>query len=312
MLRLFRQVSLHQLRSNAARTALVMGGIATGVALMVAIAIINRSVLDDFRRTLELIAGPAQLEITLGAGEVGFPETAVDAARADADVEAALGLVRGTLAVADDPSDTLELFGVDLTQENTLDRYHIGLADGGSDTLAWLADPRSIALTTAFAASHGLAVGDRLALSTRQGTAMFTVRGLLEPQGMARAFGGALAVMDLPAAQLALGKDHLVDQVDLVLRPGVAPATVQARLAAVLPPTLSVEPPLQRGALYEGILASFQAMIAALSLLCLVAGIYIVYNTTSTGAAHRAVVLASLRLSGADPAQLLRLLMLEA
>ena len=312
MLRLFRQVSLHQLRSNAARTALVMGGIATGVALMVAIAIINRSVLDDFRRTLELIAGPAQLEITLGAGEVGFPETAVDAARADADVEAALGLVRGTLAVADDPSDTLELFGVDLTQENTLDRYHIGLADGGSDTLAWLADPRSIALTTAFAASHGLAVGDRLALSTRQGTATFTVRGLLEPQGMARAFGGALAVMDLPAAQLALGKDHLVDQVDLVLRPGVAPATVQARLAAVLPPTLSVAPPLQRGALYEGILASFQAMIAALSLLCLVAGIYIVYNTTSTGAAHRAVVLASLRLSGAEPAQLLRLLMLEA
>src|SRR5262249_11100555 len=158
-----------------------------------------------------------------------------------------------------------------------------------------------------------------LALSTREGTTTFTVRGLLEPQGIARAFGGALAVMDLPAAQLALGKDHLVDQVDLVLRPGVAPATVQARLAAVLPPTpsrgpppWSLEPPLQRGALYEGILASFQAMIATLSLLCLVAGIYIVYNTTSTGAAHRAVVLASLRLSGAEPAQLLRLLMLEA
>ncbi len=186
----------------------MVGGIATGVSLMVAIAIINRSVLDDFRRTLELIAGPAQLEITLGAGEVGFPESVVDSARADAGVEAALGLVRGTLAVADDPSDTLELFGVDLTKENTLERYHIGLVDGGSDTLAWLADPRSIALTTAFAASHGLAVGDRLTLSTRQGTAAFTVRGLLEPQGIARAFGGALAVMDLPAAQLALGKDQ--------------------------------------------------------------------------------------------------------
>jgi putative ABC transport system permease protein len=312
VLRLFRQVSLHQLRSNGARTALVIGGIATGTALMVAIAIINRSVLDDFRRTLELIAGPAQLEITLGAGEVGFPEATVDTARADPGVEVALGLVRGSLAVADDPGDTLELFGVDLTQEDTLARYHIALAEGGSDTLAWLADPRSIALTASFAASRGLGVGDRLRLSTREGMATFTVRGLLEPQGMARAFGGALAVMDLPAAQMALGKDHLVDQIDLVLRRNVAPEVVQRRLAATLPPTLSIAPPLQRGTLYEGILASFQAMLTGLSLLCLVAGIYIVYNTTSTGAAHRAVVLASLRLSGADPGQLLRLLLLEA
>ncbi len=312
MLRLFRQVSLHQLRSNGARTALVIGGIATGTALMVAIAIINRSVLDDFRRTLELIAGPAQLEITLGTGEVGFPEATVDTARADPGVEVALGLVRGSLAVADDPGETLELFGVDLTQEDTLARYHIGLTDGGSDTLAWLADPRSIALTTSFAASRGLGVGDPLRLSTREGMATFTVRGLLEPQGMARAFGGALAVMDLPAAQMALGKDHLVDQIDLVLRGNAAPEVVQRRLGATLPPTLSIAPPLQRGTLYEGILASFQAMLTGLSLLCLLAGIYIVYNTTSTGAAHRAFVLASLRLSGADPGQLLRLLLLEA
>src|SRR5262249_56834769 len=106
-----------------------------------------------------------------------------------------------------------------------------------------------------------------------------------ERGGIGGGVGGGLGVLARPAAQLALGKDHLVDQVDLVLRPGVAPATVQARLAAVLPPTLSVEPPLQRGALYEGILASFQAMIAALSLLCLVAGGYIVYNTPPPGAA---------------------------
>src|SRR5262249_12355867 len=167
---------------------------------MVAIAVINRSVLDDFRRTLELIAGPAQLEIRLGAGEVGFPEATVEAARADPGVEVALGLVRGTLAVADDPGDTLELFGVDLTKEDTLARYHIGLAEGGSDTLAWLADPHSIALTASFAASRGLAVGDRLRLSTREGMSTFTVRGLLEPQGMARAFGGGRAGVVLAAA----------------------------------------------------------------------------------------------------------------
>src|SRR5262249_50104881 len=96
VLRLFRQVSLHQLRTSGARTALVVGGIATGVALMVAIAVINHTVLDNFRRTIELIAGPAQLEIALGSGEVGFSEAVADRARTDPDIEAALGLLRGT------------------------------------------------------------------------------------------------------------------------------------------------------------------------------------------------------------------------
>jgi putative ABC transport system permease protein len=311
VLRLLRQVSLHQLRINGARTALVVGGIATGVALMVAIAVINRTVLENFRQTLELIAGPAQLEVTLGAGEVGFSESAVDTVRADPAVEVALGLVRGTMVLADDPGETLQLFGVDLTQERALERYHIGLV-GGGDTLEWLADPRSIALTSSFAARHGLSVGDQLPLSTRQGLVTFTVRGLLETDGLARAFGGVLAVMDLPAAQLVLGRERVVDQIDVVLRPDTQLAAVQARLAAKLPPTLVVAPPLQRGALYESILASFQAMLTGLSLLCLVAGVYIIYNTTSTGAVQRALVMASLRLAGADPAQLLRLLMLEA
>ena len=279
---------------------------------MVAIAVINHTVLDNFRRTLELIAGPAQLEVTLGTGEVGFPEATIDTVRADPGVEVALGLVRGTLALADDPGETLELFGVDLTQEHALERYHIGLT-GGGDTLEWLADPAVDRPHQRVRRCATTSPRERpLDLSTRQGLVRFTVRGLLEPEGLARAFGGVLAVMDLPAAQLVLGRERVVDQIDVVLRPGARVSDVQARLAATLPSTLLVAPPLQRGALYESILSSFQAMLTGLSLLCLVAGIYIIYNTTSTGAVQRALVLASLRLAGADPAQLLRLLMLEA
>ncbi len=312
MLRLLRQVSLRQLRTSGARTGLVIGGTATGVALMVAIAVVNHTVLAGFRRTLELIAGPAQLEITLGSGEVAFGDSVVDVARADPGVEAALGLVRGTMALADRQAEPLQLFGVDLTQEHTLERYRIGLARGSSERIEWLADPRSVAITAAFAARHGLAVGDRVRLTTRRGLLVATVRGLLEPQGLARAFGGALVVMDLPAAQMILGKDHQVDQVDLLLRPGADVDAVRARIQASIPSTLAVAPPVQRAALYEGVLASFQAMLTGLGLLCLVAGVYLIYNTTSTGAVHRALVMASLRLTGAEPARLLRLLMLEA
>src|SRR5207302_158923 len=53
-------------------------------------------------------------------------------------------------------------------------------------------------------------------------------------------------------------------------------------------------------------------MLTGLSLLCLVAGVYIIYNTPSTGAVDRALGTAGLRVTGASADQLFRLLMLEA
>src|SRR5207244_2845291 len=74
--RLLRLISYPHLRASWGRTALVVGGIATGVSLIVAINVINASVLASVAQTFELIAGPADLEVTLGGGEIGFPESA--------------------------------------------------------------------------------------------------------------------------------------------------------------------------------------------------------------------------------------------
>jgi putative ABC transport system permease protein len=309
--RLFRLVSIPQLRATWGRTLLVVGGIATGVALIVAINVINSSVLDNFRDTIELVAGPAALEVTLGVGEVGFDEASVAIVRADPDVSAAVPLVRGTIAWADDPAETLQLFGADLTAEEELRRYHVTTANR-DEVLRGLADPRSVLLTSTFARAHDIAMGQRVMLSTPQGVDRFTVRGLLDAVGLGAAFGGELAVMDLPAAQQLLNKPGLVDQIDVMLRQDADVTTVASRLQSALPVTLTVARPIQRGERYERILGSFQAMLTGLSLLCLVAGIYIVYNATTTAAAHRALALAGLRIVGADSVQLLRLLMLEA
>ena len=80
--RLLTLVSLPQLRASWARTLLVVTGTATGVALIVGINVINTSVSENLRRTIALIAGPADLEVTLGVGEIGFPEATVAAVQA--------------------------------------------------------------------------------------------------------------------------------------------------------------------------------------------------------------------------------------
>ncbi|MBI5506549.1 MAG: ABC transporter permease, partial [Deltaproteobacteria bacterium] len=302
MLRLFRKISVPQLTQSWGRTLLVMCGTATGVTLIVAINIINTTVVENFRRTINLLAGPAALEITLGVGEIGFSESALATAAADPDVEAAIPLVRATISRADAPAETLQLFGVDLVQEEKLARYavHAASREDRAAILRGLEDPHSVLLTTELATRLGLSRGSELALATPSGVASYKVSGLLEAGGVAAALGGAIVVMDLPAAQFATGKEGRLDQIDLMLREGSSVVAVRDRLRAALAPQLTVERPERRGAQYDRIFASFQAMLTGISTLCLIAGVFIVYNTTSTGALRRVLALATLRHIGAD------------
>src|SRR5437763_1468645 len=111
---------------------------------------------------------------------------------------------------------------------------------------------------------HRLATGAGIRLSTPQGVSELIVRGLLETEGLAAAVGGQLAVMDLPAAQLLLGKEDRVDQVDVVLRDGADVNAVRRRLEDALPHVLTVAPPAQRAAQYDAVLASFQSMLSGI------------------------------------------------
>ena len=76
MLVLLRRISARDYVSAPVRLGLMVGGIASGIALIAALGIINRSVLANFRTMMERAAGKAALQVTLGTGEVGFAESA--------------------------------------------------------------------------------------------------------------------------------------------------------------------------------------------------------------------------------------------
>ncbi len=312
MLRLLRQISLHQLRASWGRTLLVVGGVAVGVTLISAINLLNTSVIANLRRTIDLVAGPASLEVTMGLGEIAFPETTAQDIRTVPGVVSAVPLVRGSVSLADRPSEVLQLYGVDFTAEEDLGRYTITATTGRRDILLGFGDPRSVLVAEKLARELGLGVGDRIALSTPTGVGPFTIRGLLDPQGLSSVFAGRLVVMDLPAAQLALGKGETIDQIDVVLSDDADLAAARRALLAALPPGMRVRRPQQRGEEYDRVLSGFQALLAGLSTLCLIAGMFIVYNTTSTGAAHRALSVATLQHVGGDARMLRRLLLMES
>ena len=310
--RLFRQVSLREHRTHWGRALLVVAGVATGIALVVAIDIINTSVLASFERTFAALAGPADLEVALGTGEVGFDEEIAEVVRRDPAVALAVPLVRGTISLGSDASETLQLFGAELTAEEDLARYGVQLASDRQSALAALEDPHAILIADALAARLGLSVGSSLTLSTPRGLGTFTIRGLLAAEGVARVLGGQLAVLDIAAAQTELVKTGRIDQLDIVLRPGVDSAAARARLQAAIPATLTVGTPLTRATRYADILIGLQMAFNGLSMIAVLAGLFIVYNATATGVVHRARVIGALRLIGGNARQLRAMLLTES
>jgi putative ABC transport system permease protein len=312
MLRLFLRVSLREHRHHWGRALLVLLGVATGIALVVAMDLVNTSVLAGFRSTFVALAGPADLEVTLGIGEVGFGEEVLDVVQRDPDVAAAVPLVRGTVTLADDAGEVLHLFGTELNAEEDLARYGSRLVSGRREALAALTDPHAVLITEALATRLGLRVGSTLRLATPRGVNTFTVRGTLATDGIARVVGGQLVVMDLQAAQTQFVKERRLDEIDVVLRPGSDAEAVRARLQAALPPSLTVGTPETRATRYADILAGLQATFDGMSMLSVLAGLFIAFNATATGVVHRAPAIGALRLIGANARQLRGLLLVEA
>jgi putative ABC transport system permease protein len=272
-------LAYRHVRSAVGRMALSIMAVALGVALVVAIRLMNTAVLQSFLDAVDAVGGRAALTIT-ARDNATFPEDTAKTAAAVHGVKLAVPLVTGVAFPDDDSGELLTVHGVDLGHEADVRLYDQGkgLDDILDDPLVFLNDPRSVILTREFAERRGLSLGQEVPLVTPTGVKTFIVRGLLEPQGVARALGGRLVVMDLYAAQRAFAADGQINQIDLVLDQGADVPATRAALTAALPPGLEVqEPALRKEVVRDGV-AAFQSMLTAFGLLAVVAGFVICYS----------------------------------
>jgi hypothetical protein len=82
MLPLLKLISLRHLFDSPLRTALTVMGVAVGVATLVGISSINRSVTNAFRSTIDTVAGKA--DVSIAGTTAGLPEELLEKARAGA------------------------------------------------------------------------------------------------------------------------------------------------------------------------------------------------------------------------------------
>ena len=322
---LFGSFIVRNLRRQPLRSLATVLSLAVGVGVVVAIQLANVSSVRGFSSALDTISGRTSLEITSpGVGldeerlanlpwlqEFGFVSPIVD--------------VDVLIAPKDDNQlgydstefELIRLLGIDILRDRMLRDYfvrsgHTEQVFTTQQVLQLLTDPGAILLTKTFVERHGLVIGDEVLLVIGDRTTALQVNGILSDDGVARALDGNVALMDIAAAQLALGTLGRIDRVDLALRNGVDLEVAEGIIAQRLPSGIEVGRPSTRGEEVEQMLSAFHFNLSALSGIALIVGLFLVYNTASVSVITRRSEIGMLRTIGATRRVILGLFLGEA
>ena len=304
---LLRQVLRHA-RRHKLLAALNILSVALGVCVFLAIMIANHSANRSFRAGVELLAGKANLEVRGPLDETLFPALAKIPG-----VTAATPVVQGLLTLPDHPAEYVRLLGVDPFTNPPFETFRMVWPDGSPvDVEAWLRERDAIALTRAFAQKLGLQQGDILRVNARGRPADLRVRFVLEPDDPAALSDIRSASMDIGWAQELLGTVGKLDSVQLLLADDADPAAVAAAARALVPADVVVAAPQQRSEQIGKMLASFQLNLTALSLVSLLVGMFLIYNTVSAAVVRGRREIGILRAIGTSRREIRTLVLGEA
>src|SRR5262249_11095829 len=124
-----------------------------------------------------------------------------------------------TPASGDAAPQVLRVLGIDILTDLAFRDYAFTNREPRDETtrdlLSLLSDTDAVVLTESFAAPRGLKVGSPVRLLMGDTPKEFHVRALLKDRGPARALGGNLVVMDIAAAQVALGRIGHIDRLEV-------------------------------------------------------------------------------------------------
>ncbi|MGD8398331.1 MAG: ABC transporter permease [Anaerolineae bacterium] len=295
------------------QSILMVLGITLGVAVAVAVDLANASATRAFDYSTDSVAGRATHQIVAG------PQGLDEALYADLRRE---GVATGGIPAAPIVNDYVystqlggrpfQLLGVDPFAEAPFRNYLWGTGEAPvAELTLLLTRPGAVLLASDTAAYYGLAPGDRLSLEVGGYERDAFVAGLLTPaDDLSRRALDGLVLADIATAQELTGRLGRLDRIDLILPADqdVAAAAIRAELPAG---TRIVGVDARAGTIEE-MTAAFRLNLMALSLLALVVGLFLIYNTMTFSVVQRRPLFGTLRTLGVTRREIFALVLSEA
>ncbi|MEM6512747.1 MAG: FtsX-like permease family protein [Pseudomonadota bacterium] len=282
------RASFSYLARHRWQLALSIVGIAIGVAVIVAVDLANASARKAFLLSMDTVTGEATHQV------IGGPR-GVDAALYR-DLRVTHGI--DDIAPVIDEQLTINgrrfgVIGIDLFAENAM-RSFTAEADSSGDANAivrdFLALPGAALMSRRSADSLGIGPGDRFTVVTGGQSAEAVLVGLFG--GDATSALDELMAVDIATAQAWFGMDELLSRIDVRID-GDASA-----FRALLPDSATLLDAEGRTQATLDLSAAFMTNLTAMSLLALLIGVFLIYNSVSFSVLQRRGLIGVLRALG--------------
>ncbi len=293
---ILRLAGLRHLSRHPLQLAFGIVGVAMGVAAVFSIDLANESARRAFRISAQTVAGKATHRIV--GGPSGLDETLYATLRRRAGMRTIAPVVEGYARVPAHAGITLHILGVDPFAEAPFRDYTPGTA-AGTDVPRLLTLPGAVLLLEGTAKRLGVSPGEDLPLRVGLEPASVTLAGFLRPADeVTRQALESTAVADISTAQELLGKKGRLSRIDLLVPGGTEGEMTLSRIREILPPEAEILPAGARGSALEQMTRAFSLNLSALSLLALVVGMFLVYNTMTFSVLQRRQLVGTLRALG--------------
>jgi putative ABC transport system permease protein len=280
------------------RTALFLTvlALAAGVALIVAVQLINRAALAELRAAENSLGGTPDLIVAGsrdGIAEALYPRLAERPEIAVASPVLELNAPAGRDGVP------LDVLGLDPFRAGELDP---ALSAQLAGFLPELLAADALVLSARAAREYGVAAGGSLELRVGAALKALRVVGVLPEREGDTGF----ALMDLGSAQWLFARLGTLSRIELKLRAGFSPEVARVALAALLVPGVGVESPAARESRAGLLTRAYRANLGMLALVALLTGAFLVHATKTLAVLRRRATLGLLRALGVTRGELMR------
>jgi putative ABC transport system permease protein len=289
------------------QTVLLIIGVAIGVAMMVSIDLANGSAQRAFELSADAVTGRATHRI-VPAGADALEEGVYLNLRQKLGYRLSAPVVEGYVLVDELGGLPMRLVGIDPFAEPPFRSYFDG--EGGMELItAFLSEPGSIVVSETVAARYGATLGQYLILDNAGQRHPARIVGLLNADDdvTGQALEGILFT-DIASAQELFGMQGQLSHIDLIVENEVDLNIIEAGL----PPGALVETAASQQNTIQQMTNAFRLNLSALSLLALVVGMFLIYNTVTFSVIQRRPIFGILRSLGVTGDQLFRLIVGEA
>ncbi len=277
-----------QWREHPMQLLATVTAIALGVALGVAVYLVNTAALDEFDQATRRLLGAADI-VVRGPPE-GFDETLLPALAHQPAVAAASPMLELELT-RPGRAAPLKLLALDPFRAAALQPEL--MAAIGTDVTRLFA-PDTIVLSRAAADELQLQRGDELPIVVGATPKSLRIIDIL-PDSV---YPQALGIMDIATAQWSLQRIGRLNRIDLRAQPGIDLAALRDRLASALPAgVVAVTPAIDRGRAATATRA-YRVNLNMLALVALLTGAFLVFATQSLAVLRRRTALGLLRALG--------------